>query len=127
MPRDDAAVVSLLVDVELLVGQHDERVADGCIAVGMELHGVADDVGNLVERSVVGPVHGPENASLNGLETVVNIRNGALLDDIGGVFDEVRIHHLFETGIGTGLNLGDFAERLLIFLILRVFRFRRSF
>ena len=52
MARDDASEISLFFDEEFLVRQNDERIADGGIAVRMELHGVADDVRRFVGNGV---------------------------------------------------------------------------
>ena len=79
---DDAAEVSLFLDEEFLVRKIDERIADGGVAVGMELHGSADDVCDFVEGAVVDAVHFPENTSLHGLESVVDVRNCTVLDDV---------------------------------------------
>ena len=58
---------------------------------GMEPHGLADDVGHLVVLAVVDLEEGVEDAALNGFQAVVDFRNRPVLDDVGGVFEEVAV------------------------------------
>ena len=90
----DVAEVSLAVDEVFLVGQHHQGVAYRGIAVRMVLHGLADDVGDLVETAVVHLPERMEDAPLHRLEPIVDIGNGPILDDIGGILEEVRVHQL---------------------------------
>ena len=57
----------------------------------MEPHGLADDVGHLVVLAVVDLEEGMQDAALNGLQAVVDLRNRPVLDDVGGVFEEVVV------------------------------------
>ncbi|NDD40199.1 MAG: hypothetical protein EB082_17620, partial [Verrucomicrobia bacterium] len=87
---------TLSLDEVALVRQHHERVADGSIAVRVILHAIADDVGNLHEPPVIGAVQRPEDAALHGLQTVFEIGDGAVADDVGGVFEEALVHAAVE-------------------------------
>ena len=117
---EDVAEISLPGDEVFLVGQHHQCVADGGVAVGMVVHGVADDVGGLVGSAVIDLMQDPEDAALHGFETVVHVGNGAVLDDIGGVIEEVAVHHgaeigvasaaLADGGLSVALGLGDFGR-----------------
>jgi hypothetical protein len=48
----------------------------------------ADDVGDLVEAAVVHFLQRVEDAALDGLEAVVDVRDGALEDDVAGVVEK---------------------------------------
>ena len=85
------AEVALLVDEQVLVGERDQGAEDGLVAVGMEPHGLADDVGHLVVLSVVDLEEGMQDAALDGLQAVVDLRNRPVLDYVGGVFEEVAV------------------------------------
>ena len=85
---EDIAPVPLGVDDEFLLPHVDEGVADGLVAVGVILHRVANDVGHLVEASVVLLLQRVEDAALHGLEPVVDVRDGALEDDIARIIQK---------------------------------------
>ena len=55
------------------------------------LHGLPDDVGDFVELAIVHFDEGMEDTALNRFEAVVHMRNGAILDYVGRVFDEVGL------------------------------------
>ena len=63
----------------------DERFAYGGVAMRVLLHGLADDVGDLVVAAVVHFAHGVQNTALYRLETVFDGRHGALEDDVRGI------------------------------------------
>ena len=79
---EDVAPVALRFHEEFFLAELHEGVVDGRVAVGMVLHGVAHDVGNLVEAAVVEGLHGVEDAALHGLEAVVDMGHGALEYDV---------------------------------------------
>ena len=54
----------------------------------VELHRGADDVGDLVEATVVHVPKGMEHAALDGLQSVVDMRNRAVENDVAGVVEE---------------------------------------
>ncbi len=89
---EDIAEVSLALDEVALVGQHHQRIIDGRIAVGMVLHGFARDVGDFHEAAVINAMEGPENAALDRLQTVRQVRDGAVADDVGGVIEKAAVH-----------------------------------
>jgi hypothetical protein len=88
---EEVAEVALAFDQVALVGQHHQRVADRGVAVGMKLHRVADDVGHLDETAVVLLAQRPEDAALHRLEAVGQVGDGAVADDVGGVFEEAGV------------------------------------
>ena len=61
----------------------------------MVSHGVAHHVGDLVEAAVVDLDHGVQNASLDRLESVLDVWDCPVLDYIGGVLDEVLAENVF--------------------------------
>ena len=81
----DIAEVALFLDKEVFVGQDYECAVDRLIAVRVVLHGLADDIGDLVEFAVVDFVERMQDAALHGFESVVDVRDSALLDVVGGV------------------------------------------
>ena len=66
----------------------------------MELHRVPDDVGDFDEPAVVVLVQCPKKAPLHGLQAVGEIRNGAVADDITGIFEKTPVHAAMQTAVG---------------------------
>ena len=64
--------------------------------MGVVLHRVADDVGDLREAAVVLLPEGVEDAALHGLEAVLDGGDRAVADDVGGVFAEVEVVEVAE-------------------------------
>ena len=64
----------------------------------------ADHVRDLVERAVVHLVERPQDTALDGFQAVVDVRDGAVLDDVGGVLDEVAVHHLPQALVRHGFD-----------------------
>ncbi len=95
---ENISKISLAFDEITLVRQHHERVADGRVAVRMILHRVTDDVGDLDETSVIFFVQRPKNAPLHRLQTVREIRNRAVADDVAGIIQKPAIHARVQTG-----------------------------
>ena len=56
--RQDITPVSLAVNEQILLAQLHEGIADGGIAVGVKLHGMAHDVGHLIIAAIVQALHG---------------------------------------------------------------------
>ena len=75
---EDVAPVTLTVDQQILLPQLHQRIFDAGVAVRMKLHRVSHDVGHLVVTAVVHSLHRMENASLHGLESVLEMRHRAL-------------------------------------------------
>ena len=88
----DVSEVSLAFDEEAFVGQVDQGIGDGGVAVRMVLHGMTDNVGHLDEASVITVMQGVQDAALDRLEPVLHMWNGAIADDIGGIGQEIAIH-----------------------------------
>ena len=61
--------------------------------MGVELHRVPHDIGYLVESAVVQTLHRVHDATLNGLETVFYMGNGAIQNGIAGVIQEPVLVH----------------------------------
>ena len=61
--------------------------------MGVILHRQTHDVGHLVEVAVVGLLHGVHDASLHGLEAVLDVRHGALENYIGGIVEKPVLVH----------------------------------
>ena len=66
----------------------------------MIVHGVADDVRRFVGPAVIHLVQDPEDTALYRLQSVIHIRNGTVLDHIGGIIQKIPVHHRTEVGIG---------------------------
>ena len=90
---EDVTPVTLGVDEQLLLSQLDQRAVDRRIAVGVILHRQTHDVGHLVEVAVVGLLHGVHDASLHGLEAVLDVGNGALEYYVGGIVEKPVLVH----------------------------------
>ena len=100
---EDVSEVSLFGDKVLFICQNHHRIPDGSIAVGMIVHGVTDDIRRLVRSAVIHFVQYPENTSLHRLQSVIHIRNRAVLDDVSGIIQKITVHHRPEIGIGIGI------------------------
>ena len=81
----------------------------------MILHRVTDDVGDLDETSVILLVQRPHDAPLHRLETVGEIRDRAVADDIAGVFEKAFVHTRVQTAarlFGIKRRMDDDLDRL---------------
>ena len=90
---EDVAPVSLAVQCELPLANLHHGVADARIPVGVILHRVADGIGHLVETAIVHLLQGVQDAALDRLQSVVEVRNRPLEDHIGGIIEEVLVVH----------------------------------
>ena len=77
---DDVTPVALAIHQQILLPQLHQRILDAGITVGMELHGMAHDVGHLVVAAVIHALHAVHDASLHGLESVAYVRHCTLQD-----------------------------------------------
>ena len=59
----------------------------------VKLHGVSHDIGNLVVASIVHSLHRVENTSLHRLQTILDMRYGALKDYVGSIIQEPVLIH----------------------------------
>jgi hypothetical protein len=104
---EDVSPVALAVDEQFFLSQLHQGVADGGIAVGVELHGVAHDVRHLVVASVIEALHRVQDASLHGLQAIVEVRHGTLKDDVRGIVQKPVLIHAAQLVFGRfGLRLG---------------------
>ena len=101
--REDITPVSLTFDEQVLLPQLHQRIADRGVAVRVELHGMAHDIGHLVETPVVEQLHGVEDTPLYRLQTVGKVRNGPLENDVRGIVEEPVLKHARELEFGIGL------------------------
>ena len=95
---EDVAVVALWFHEPAALAEVDECGADRGVAVGVEAHAGAHDVGDLVETAIVHLPKRVEDAALDGLEAVVDVGDGAVEDDVAGVFEEPAAVALGERG-----------------------------
>ena len=71
---EDVAPVTLTVNQQILLPQLHQCVFDAGVTMRMKLHRVSHDVGHFVVAAVVHSLHRMENASLHGLESVLEMR-----------------------------------------------------
>ena len=85
----------------------DHGIVDGAVTVGVEIpHDVPDRLGRLTVAFVKGVavlVHGIKNTALNRLQTIANVRQGPLLNDVFGVATKALSHDVLK---GHVLNVG---------------------
>ena len=101
---EDVAPVALRVDEQILLPKLYESVADGSIAVRVELHGVSHDVGHLVVASVVHALHRVKDTALHRFQSILDLRHSALKDDIGGIVQKPVLVHAAEMMHGRGIE-----------------------
>ena len=70
----------------------------------MELHGVAHDVGHLIISPVVHALHRVKYTPLDGFQSVFDVGNGALQDDIRSVVEEPVLIHSAQMVNGSGIE-----------------------
>ena len=87
------APVTLSVNQHLLLPQLHQSVADGSIAMWMELHGLTHDVGHLIIPSVFHAPHRVQDTSLNRLQSVDDMGHGSLQDYIRRIIQEPVLIH----------------------------------
>ena len=85
---EQVAVVALRLDEPGALADGHERSADGGVAVRVQLHRGADDVGDLVKAAVVHVPERVEDAALDGFQAVVDVRDGTVEDDVAGVVEK---------------------------------------
>ena len=92
--------------------------------MGVELHGLANDVGHFVEPTVLHLAQGVEQSALNWFEAVFQSRNGALQNNVRGVFQEVILVH--GPHARRGVFQGKQLRRMGVHFQLRAFVFSRG-
>ena len=80
--REDITPVALTVYEQVFLTELYECVLDACIAVGVKLHGMPHDIGNLVVPAVVHAFHRVQDTSLYGFESIAYVRDGTLQYDV---------------------------------------------
>ena len=104
---EDVAEVALALDEVALVRQVHERAVDRGVAVRVVEHRSPDDGGDLDEAAVVHLGERVQDAALDGLEAVLDGRDGAVADRVGGELEEVVVHHARErTAVARGEGAG---------------------
>ncbi len=133
----DGAEVALAVDEGVAqregLGQADQGVVDGGVAVGMVVaHDLADDLGALGVLLVVLQahlLHGVEDAAVDGLEAVAGVGEGAADDDRHGVVEIGAAHLLFDIDgdeVAAGRNAAIERELGVLIVCHRGFQARRK-
>jgi hypothetical protein len=64
--------------------------------MGVQFHGLADDVGHFLETAVIHVVQRLQDAALDRLQAVVYVGDRPLLDNIGGILNEVFVKEFME-------------------------------
>ena len=90
---ENVTPVTLAVHSESLLAQLDEGSEYGLVTVGVELHGLADDVGNLGVFAVVDSPHCVQNSALHRLEPVHNVGHSPVQDHVRGVIQIPVLEH----------------------------------
>ena len=75
--------------------------------MGVKLHGIADDIGDLYKLPVIIFIQRMKDPALNRLQPVLDIRNGPVADDIGGIGQEVVVDQPFEGAVIHRGNITD--------------------
>ena len=70
-----------------------QRTADGRISVGVVLHSLSYDIGNLGVGSIVNLVHCVEHSALNRFETVHDMRHGTVENGVGSIIQIPFLEH----------------------------------
>ncbi len=100
----DIAPVTLGFDEQVFLSELHQCIPDGGISVRVVFHGMPDDVGHLVETPVIHVAHRMQYPSLNGFQSIVDIRHGPFEDHIGSIIEEpVLIHSVKLDGVVLGL------------------------
>ena len=80
------APVTLGFDEEVFLTQTHHRIANGCIAVRVILHGLPNDVGHFIKAPIINHLHGMQNTALYRLQAIFNGWHRPLQYYIRGVF-----------------------------------------
>ena len=106
VPGEDVAPVSLTIQRELPLADLHHGVPDARIPVGVVLHRVADGIGHLVETAIVHLLQAVQDATLDRLQSVVQVRNRPLENDVRRIIEEVLVVHPLDADdllhVGTG-------------------------
>ena len=79
----------------------------------MELHGMTDDVRNLIVSAIIHSFHRMENTALNRLQTVLNVGNGTFENYVTCVIQEPVLVHSRKVMYGRSIkSVGWFIIRM---------------
>ena len=90
------AEIALAFNEVAPVCQCDQSVFNGCVSVRMELHAVADDVGDFDEFAVIIFVKRVQDAALHRFQAVFQCGDRAVADDICRILKKVIVHKPLE-------------------------------
>ena len=129
--RQDVSPVALTVNEQVLLPHLHQGIADRSVAMRVELHRVAHDIGHLIITSVVHALHRMQDAPLHGLQSVFDMRHGPFQNHIAGIVQEPVLVHAAQVMYGRSVEpvgrsvvrMGIFAQHFLFVDILAVFEF----
>ena len=90
---EDVSPVTLTINEQIFLTELNERIADRGITMRVVLHGLTDDVSNLVILAVIDRLHGMQNTPLYRLEPILHRRHGTLEYHIRGIIQEPILVH----------------------------------
>ena len=64
------------------------------------MHRMPDDIGDFVESAIILLIQGMQDPALDRLQSIFELRNRSLPDDIRGVLEEIVIHEILERIFG---------------------------
>ncbi len=102
---ENIAPVALGIDQQVFLSQLHQGISDGGIPMRMVLHGLADDIGNLVVPAILNLPHGMKNPALNRLKTVIDMRNSPFENYIGSIIEKPVLVLAGQFGYMTGANV----------------------
>ena len=81
----------------------------------VEFHGLAHDAGHFVVASVFHALHDMQYAALHGFQSVFDVGNGTLQNDVGGIVEKPVLIHARELKLDVGLvAVGQFIGRMAL-------------
>ena len=85
--------VALRLNQQVFLAHIDYRISYGSISMGVVLHGLSNDIGDLIESTIIHLLHGMKDSSLYRLQPIFNRRNCTLQDHIGCIVKEPVLVH----------------------------------
>ena len=85
--------VALAIYQQVLLAHLHQSVTDGGVTVGMELHRMAHDVGHLDVTAVIKPFHRVQHTALDGFQSILEMRDGTLQNNIRRIIQEPVLVH----------------------------------
>ena len=124
IPGKDVPPVSLAVQQQVLLSDLHHGVTDGSIPMRVVLHGVADDIGDLVKPPIVHFVQAVKDAALYRFQAVILVGYSPFENDIRGVVQEVIVVHPSDLNDPFQCLSSAFIFRGVALLVLRAFRWQ---